>query len=565
MKKHFLFMSVLASLFLAGCSQEEIAPNGEDNGGIDGNSYMSINLVSSDATGTRASVNYEDGSGIENKVSKVRFYFFNGTGGAALVKRNGDSYVNYYDWTLGQNDQTDDNDDDDVESILSAMIVINTAEQDKLPTMVAAVVNPTITDTKSRALSDLKEHYADYATTTLTSEGNFVMYNAVYAANNTDVSATSIKKENLQPNEDAAKDHPVTIYVERNVAKVSVEIAAGFDATTNRLALKHIVNKGQTNEKEEDLKINGKQVYLELAGWDLTAESSEGRLVKKINPLWSGTWWNRTHRSFWAINSMRENNKNVYDNYDAINNSFTTALYTNENAQKADIDPIEGHKALNNTKVILKGKLCDANGDAYTIVRHLGTYFMDDPTTFSELKKSILTQLALSKQYYFAVVEDGSEVRRDPMTADDIDIVAVKEQSTEEDSKKNCYVYAQLSTAGKTKTWYASNSQEAQPIEDNETINDELKKKDVVAWALVWKTGMTYYYYDIKHLNEMVGVVRNHVYKTKVTKIAGLGTPVFTPGLPIYPEKPDDNENYIAAEINILSWCIVNNDYELEW
>ena len=556
-------MSVLASLFITGCSQEEIAPGGENNGEAT-TSYLAVNLVSSDVTGTRAASGYEDGSTVENKVTKVRFYFFNGTGGAALVKRNGDSYVNYYDWTRDIN-QKDDNDDNDIESILSATIVINTVEQDKLPTMIAAVVNPTITDNKSRALSDLKEHYANYATTSLTSEGSFVMYNAVYAANNTDVSATSIKPENLQSTEANAKANPVTIYVERNVAKVSVEIAAGFNETNNRLALKQIVNKGQENEQEEDLKINGNQVYLELAGWDLTAESSEGRLIKKINPKWQGTWWNGTRRSFWAINSMREDNKNVYGNYNVINNPFTTALYTNENAQKADIDPIEGHKNLNNTKVILKGKLCDADGNAYTIVRHLGTYFMDDPATFSELKKSILTQLALSKQYYFAVKEGDIEVRRDPMTADDIDIVAVEKQETEEESKNNCYVYAQLSTAGKAKTWYASNSQEAQPITNSETMNEELKKEDVVAWALVWKTGMTYYYYDIKHLNDMVGVVRNHVYKTKVTKIAGLGTPVFNPELPIYPEQPGKNENYIAAEIDILSWRIVSNNYELEW
>lgn len=63
----------------------------------------------------------------------------------------------------------------------------------------------------------------------------------------------------------------------------------------------------------------------------------------------------------------------------------------------------------------------------------------------------------------------------------------------------------------------------------------------------------------------MIGVVRNHVYDTKVTKIAGLGTPVYDPGLVIYPEKPSPNDHYIAAEIKILSWRLVSNDYELDW
>lgn len=562
MKKNSLFMSVLASLFMLGCSHEEIAPNGEDNGNGNGNSYMSINLVSSDATDSRASTGYEDGEDAENKVTKVRFYFFNGTGGAALVKLKGDKYVNYYDWTPGQGDQTGDKDDDDVESILSATIVINTAEQDKLPVMVAAVVNPTITDDISRGLSDLKAHVADYATNLLTTEGKFVMYNAVYAANNTDVSATSIKPENLQSTEADAKANPVKIYVERNVAKVSVEIAAGFDANTKRLKLQQVVNNDAETKTYEDLKVDGKQIYLELEGWDLTAESNEGRLVKKINPAWSGWNWNGSHRSFWAINSMSDNVKNVYGNYDVIKNSFNTALYTNENAQKADIVPIEGKKVLNSTKVILKGKLCDADGNAYTIVRHLGAYFIDDPTTLTGLKKNILNQLALNKHYYYA---DGTG--RTEIGEEDIDIVAVGDQSSNEQSDNNCYVYAQLSEASKAKTWYASTLQEDLSTIDNNTINNDLKNKELITWALVWKSGMTYYYYDIKHLAESneIGVVRNHVYKTKVTKIAGLGTPVYDPSKVIYPEQPGKNENYIAAEINILSWRIVSNEYELEW
>ena len=50
-----------------------------------------------------------------------------------------------------------------------------------------------------------------------------------------------------------------------------------------------------------------------------------------------------------------------------------------------------------------------------------------------------------------------------------------------------------------------------------------------------------------------------------MTKIAGLGTPVYDPDQVIYPEKPDDNDHYIAAEIDILSWRIVENNYELKW
>ena len=37
-------MSMLAALFMAGCSQEEITPGGEDNGNGEANtSYMAVN------------------------------------------------------------------------------------------------------------------------------------------------------------------------------------------------------------------------------------------------------------------------------------------------------------------------------------------------------------------------------------------------------------------------------------------------------------------------------------------------------------------------------------------
>ena len=106
-----------------------------------------------------------------------------------------------------------------------------------------------------------------------------------------------------------------------------------------------------------------------------------------------------------------------------------------------------------------------------------------------------------------------------------------------------------------------------QPIQYSE-INTSLSEK--VDKALVWQSGMTYYYYEIKHLHNdqnqlMTGVVRNHVYETTVTKILGLGTPVYDPAEKIYPEKPSKNDHYIAAEINILSWRLVQNSYELEW
>lgn len=556
MKKYFLFMSVLASLFLAGCSQEEIAPDGEDNGSGEANtSYMAVNLMSSDVKGTRAATEYEDGSEVENKVTSVRFYFFNGVGGAVNVKLQDGNYVNYYNWkpTASDDQSKDTNEGDDIESKLKATIVINTKEGDGIPQRIAAVINPTNLGSKSMSLTELKDVVANYATSNLTAEGNFVMFNAVYASGGAQVSTVAITDKNLCKAEDEALKNPVTIYVERSVAKVRVILdntKMSYDADKG-LALK--------NKDGNSLSVDGQQVYLKLEGWDLTAETSEGRLVKKINPGWAGTWWNGTYRSFWAINAM--NATNQYHTYSSIGTPFgaNNALYTNENAQLTDIDSTNG-QATKKTKVILKGQLRKEDGEPLTIVRHLGVHFADDANQ-SKLKKSILNQLAASGHNYYYKKENG----REQIGTDDL-LIVIASQLENEDSKNNCYVYAQLTDAAKAKVWYNSLEENVQPIDNAATeINGKLADKKVVDRALVWKDGMTYYFYEIKHLESEKGVVRNHIYETNVTQIAGLGTPVYDPAQVVYPEKPDPNDHFIAAQINILSWRFVKNDYELEW
>lgn len=565
MKRNLLFMSVLASLFITGCSQEEIAPGGENNGEST-TSYLSVNLVSSDVMGTRAdALVYEDGSDVENHVSKVRFYFFNGLGGAVNVKLQNGRYVNYYDWTpntSNPNDTPEDpdqsdgtNTDDDIESKLKATIVINTKTGDGIPQRIAAVLNPTGLDNNSKSLSDLKGIVADYAASGLTKKGAFVMFNSV-GGGGKDFSTTPIEKKHLCKKEADALANPVTIHVERSVAKVRVTLDSGLGFSDNKLALK--------DKDGNELKVRGEQVYLQLDGWGLTAETSEGRLIKKINPGWEGNWWYATYRTFWAINSMTATN--TYHSYNDIKTSFGTdnVLYTNENAQLTDTDGSEG-TAKKRTKFILKGKLCKANGDPFTIVRHLGDHFPDSPSgteaeNLKELKKSILGQLSANGYNYYYSTTEG----RKQIGIGDLKIV-IAPQEENENSQNNCYVYAQLTTDAAAKTWYTSLEGGTAIGNAATEINGKLANEEIVDRALVWNSGMTYYYQEIKHLNDFTGVVRNHIYGVNVKKIAGFGTPVYKPGEIIYPEKPDPNDHYIAAEIKILSWRVVKNDYELEW
>ena len=565
MKRNLLFMSVLASLFLVGCSQKEIVPGGEDNGKGSGSSFINVNLVSY-GNGTRAISPYEDGTDEENKVTKVRFYFFTETGGPANVKLNGSSYVNYYDWTPGKDD-VNPGSNPDIEKKLSATIVIRTPAGDQVPQRIAAVLNPT-ENAKSRSLSELQSVAADYANGNFTREGQFVMFNSVYAEGSDEIVTQPILAKNLCTTEADAKDNPVTLYVERSVAKVSLGFGDLLDSN-HRMQIKDKDGNAVKVPGVDGQQIN---VYLEIKGWGLTAETDKGRLVKKIDASWDGNWGKGSYRSFWAINA--ENAANQYHKYtDIPEMDWTTPphLYTNENAGQL------AGKQLNKTKFIINGNICDENGNALTLVRHLGVHFADvtsssdENENFKSLKNSILKRLEASgKKYYVKETtgeSDNALTTFRQIDAGDIKIVKA-DQKTQEDSNNNCYVYAQLTDAAANLIWYTNNEPSVEnPTASASDINNALKNKDVVDWGLVWNSGMTYYYDEIKHITDskMTGVVRNHIYKVNITKIAGLGTPVYDPEEVIYPEKPEKNDHYIAAEIKILSWRVVTDNYELEW
>ena len=50
-----------------------------------------------------------------------------------------------------------------------------------------------------------------------------------------------------------------------------------------------------------------------------------------------------------------------------------------------------------------------------------------------------------------------------------------------------------------------------------------------------------------------------------ITKISGLGTPVFDKDIEFDdPDRPKDVNSYVAAEVRILSWKVVKNEYNVE-
>lgn len=602
--KKLLFSFFCAAAFLTACNSDELVVNDSGSDLIsDGQArYLSVNIVSN-TDGTKAAAGdvvpgepddaqYEKGLDKENAVTSVRFYFFDAEGKPAYVKAG--KNVNYFDWTNGISQATPGDMMPNVEKILSATIVISTKEGDTFPSQMLAVVNPRgdLGD-QSRSLSQLRTVTADYALhanggtvvnedETITYPGNyFPMCNSVYVAENGEiVKATKITSDKYKPTADAATKDPIQIYVERNVAKVrtSLKFDSSMELEGELIKLKSKNAGGIELPKTEIIDnpsatTENTAVYLKLLGWNVTADMNIATLSKRLkNPVWSDTelgfTWNYPgySRSYWA--DQLTSSESRYGDFNAAQaKSFTDTennyTYCNENTvAQGNVNYL-----IRNTKIIIAGTLCDKDGNALTICEYYGIKFIDDKDQ-TGLKNSVLNYLTNNGQnnYYKLVGDDVVS----SIEAKDITFEYAK-TATEADSKSLYYVVPVLTKDAKEYNWYTTDN----AAEGSECKTDVIDKKlKASQHAKIWNTGKTYYYADINHfgtdkVGEQVvarkGVVRNHIYDMSINSIYGLGTPVWDPTKKIIPEKTEDEDTYIGAQINILSWRIVNNSVSLDW
>lgn len=575
-----LFLSAFVGLALAGCSSESDVP--DPNVGTGEPKFLTVNLVATPTSGTRApgdkhegdpnKATYEEGLESENNVTKVRFYFFYENGDPATVRNDNGTLKNYLEWT---NISTEGDKEPNVEKILSATLIIQTPAGDQLPDKVVAIVNPVSEPNTGRTIksfaNDVNHDYADYA-----EKGQFAMSNATYASNDIEQMAVSVAGKIHDKAAEALND-PIQIYVERTVAKIRLK------SSLNKITVGDDILYKTSPNSEYKVTVGDveQEIYVKFLGWNATAATSLSRLVKTINPTWradlfgptGGPWnWEAYFRSFWAINANGA--KCQYGAFvpgtEIVNNVFQAQaktkfdaseyVYVNENASEYTNYPAnsDGENAKTPTKVIIAAQLVDQNGKAINYAEYGGT-----KTTIDGLKILFANNCGLYKK----VTTDGA-TKFVKITPAELQIktalsLGLAEASDDLNKTGRYKSYIQLAdNVAVNDMWYTSNDQSATAISPA-TANAALLK---LGSAKVWNNGYTYYYFQLQHFGNKIGVVRNHIYDADITSLHGLGTPVYDPKEIIYPEKPEDEtEAFIAAQINILSWRVVKNNVILEW
>ena len=530
MKIKFLALAMIAMLFTA-CKPDPQPEGGEGsdpNKGEVENSYIAISIASADKERGEDLDGFDEGTAAERAVESAYIFFFK-TGGEGFVGVNDtDNHQEISLDSLKPISGATGN----VSDISNSVIVIRN-HKGELPSQMVAVLNWRPTDGTVYTIDALR----DALVSNTNDHGYFIMSNSVYKNAAEDLYATPLAITDFKKSANEAKAYPVKVYVERVAAKVVVKT----ETADHKFAL--LKKNGVPGEF---LKINGEQVYAKILGWELYNENTQSKLLKNIDGLPAhndnttlGFYWNDAtrYRSYWAANTQTPTD---VINYDAIT-TYPEYLYCGENT------------SAENTKVILKAQLQKAAGNPIEVAKWYGNDYIGTEQLVKAVRGTLVSK-------YYSRTITGTDTTYTSIQYEDLMIV----NGTGSDAAVY-QVYFKLKTGvtgyGEDKVWCERSGSKFTQI-DNATLNADIKT--TIGTALLYPNGETYYFTDIKHFGDKKGVVRNHVYDINIKTISGYGTPVISDIVIPSPEIPvEDQETFVSAEINILSWKIVSYDVNL--
>ena len=513
-------------------------------------SYIAINLNAVDNS-TRAEGTFQDGLDAEREVKSAYFFFFDQYGNPFTVTAEAEKpattprgTVNWISANLGNN--TSKTEATNVSDIKNAVLLLSTYAG-MYPSQIVAVLNWAPTASEPYSLNDL------YAATNIQGNDNaFVMSNAVYAdGSNKEVVGTPLTSDYIHKSETDALAHPITIYVERIAAKVTV--TANNTVTDNRFKVTKPVTIGGSN----------KDVYVQVKGWGLHNDFTQSKLLKDIDPTWEGLGftWNDAewHRCYWAnslpFSHIEPSNDFPEDFPYALGYSTQVAAGTYADNTYTYIGENTNYALANAaqcTKIIIKAELQEMVGEEYkplALARWYATYYAGE----DDLRTAVAS--TIQYQYYWSADENSYT----KIAKEDLQVVADGNMAK-----------FQLSTEiGATRNWYikTGDTYTSKTIEEMNALLGGIEK------AVYYKSGETLYSVDIAHLgyqNEdklgRYGVVRNHIYNIILKSFGGFGSPVYVPGSNLeYPDDPYyDPKDYVSAEVRVLSWRLVSQEVDVQ-
>lgn len=536
-------------------------------------SYISLNIITTDAARASASRaddpaddhDFDQGTEAENHIDRVRVYFYlyknwSSNSGYKLFRHGyeGGGFNTIYGGPLNFIDL---NPEDLTVSELPnvgrnyhATIAYIPLLASYQPKFISVVVNPPAD--LPFANTDM-ETLAEFPTSGRDDKGNFTMFPSIYVNDDGYDEGEFIPVTGCIGSTAAeAAQNPVTIHVERVLARLDISFA-GHD--------------GAKAIEGPDGDIAWKvapDIYAHLTGWGLASTPSASTLIKFTDNLlnyysiYPDSKWNSAELQrcyleegpdFW-IEDLKYN----FPSYnDMTLNHNTTTVYPLPNMQSiyqpADYYYNWGHENTDEaTKLVVTTQLRSAAGDPVPLYQDVNTgqKFASEEACINYLFNSdYLMECGVAD---LEVMNDKEELGYGREIApSDFHLVACdydpKDPTTSYSAVIQILPSVLLDLNGSNYTW--------------NWVNEALRKEG--PRFIVRKDGMAYYYTNVRHLYNTVGIVRNHLYRVYIDDLKGVGSPVFDPDQPIHPTPYTDPDTRVEASFRVLPWRHVTTDVTL--
>lgn len=551
--KNLFGMAVMATALVGCSSNDNLAPDGKDNAGKAGEAYASFTINLPTTSGTRAdepgTPSFAEGTAAEYEVK-------NGT--ILIFDASTDKFVTSAE--LGtMNPWTKKTDENGVTTAAIATVQLHNVTvggnykalvllNNNFDAATKKVTLPTTTDTYATWSADASKVNAEkYAST----DGIFMANAPMYTGTTTEPTTLVPIANVCASREEAQAKAATTVYVERGLAKVTMQnfTDGGYKVADGTY----------------------KDATVKIENWKLDVTNTKSYPVHQIGGLTTG------FEGIWS-------NERFYDTN--ANSTFKRVYWgVDPNYSNADFQTLENCKTEFN--MIAKGEvdgLAGADKPQYCLENTFNLDNMKQGQTTRVVFKAKFTPKDFTANETFYKIGNNTAIWNATTLSQQIRTVAFAVMgitTTEEQNKYSVDINAggENSIAKKAgqhlikaeNITYTGEGKSKVTEDVVNAINEKLGLSEAAGIA-TYLNGEAYYIARIKHFNELTpwtagtpygtdnesylgryGVLRNNWYDLSVTSISGLGYPDVPEVKPTLPD--DENDQYVNVEVKILSWA----------
>lgn len=608
MKKVKLFSFALAALMLGACSSEDGIDNGGQGTVLPGEKgYISLAINLPTTPSTRANDDFDKGLEAEYKVNDATLLIFSGAdemnatfSGAYNLTT---SFPAGQDGNITTTSQIVQSITTPVGDNVYALVVLN---KDGLISVSDGKWSYGSTEfTAATKFSDFANTAQNLDLSKIANVGgqNFLMLNAPLYSNaggatdptttGTLTTLTKINKENIFSTATEAKNNPAAkIFVERAVAKVTVNQGAAYDAGTYQAAI-----QGWTLDITNKSTFPVRKIETATPWWSYKNQSSDDyrfvgsaavstnlyRTYWGVDPNYDGTYGNSTPYLDGDGNVL-----STYDGFNTISGTAPTSLITaGSNAYcMENTFNVANMKKDQTTRVIVAAKLtvpgADANGGFY-VLNNAKDVIYNKTSLENLIKNAYLQNSTIDALLHGA---DGLDLQSgEQFGGDDIIVNFESDGSKSTDISTlngGNIIVADVYVNPASNTKFKNDVIPTGLASDNAGVTASINNSNKISY---YKKGIAYYPVLIKHFDELTqtpwngtglnesypspnaesnwlgryGVLRNNWYEINVNAIKSIGS------AEVEPEYGYDDpvESWISVEINVLSWAKRSQNVDL--